>query len=396
MTSEVAPAPSLQLHLQSPITAKLTQSDASISPGIFTSISLPFKKRRSRSDVSESSSNTSLPFKKRRFLIIPIATSSDDEATDRTSSSLGPRSPIAVPSLNVDREQGKVVNEDASSSIACVTPVPKATPKQVQLTTKSKPDCKSNTSLPSLEGLDPVGTFSRLMQTQVRKTRSSATKSSENSDSIANIPETKQTLETPKKQDKTKSNGKRPRDTLYRGESADEIRCLAISTRGKRCCYAAVACNGNEYCHRHTSSFANKNLEANDNTKTETTTSSVTTTKISKQEPPKPIPLRSSPRSRSVVVPAQEAKATPAVIASKAPAKEQTTLPRPPRALSDISSDLWENQTVRISNGPHKSKIATVIRWGNGWVTVALSGKKHAKNPSKLFHNRRSHDLLLV
>ncbi len=388
MTSNVSPMPSMQpmhLHLRTPVTAKLSQSDTSVSPGIFAPISLPFKKRRSRSIGSESSSSTSLPFKKRRFLIIPIASSSDDE-TDRVGSNLVALSPIAVPSLNANQEQRKALEQDASSSIACVTPVPsKNKPKGVIPDAKLPSLEESKAKLPSLKELDLTP------QNQLRKTRSSATKSSETT-----LPESKQSLELSKKPHKTKSTtGKRrPRDTLYRGESPEEIRCLAISTRGKRCCYAAVACNGNEYCHRHTSSFAKKDLEANDD--------AITTTTISRQESTKSIPLRFSTRSRSVVVPAQEPPKTTPVAAVEASKTVQQSSPKLPRALSDLSSDLWENQRVRISNGPHKSKTATVLRWGNGWVTVELSSSKsskttHTKNHNKpVLHNRRSHDLVLV
>lgn len=379
---------SMQQHLRTPITTNLYRNETSLSPGVFTSISLPFKKRRSRSDVSDLSS-TSLPFKKRKFLIIPIGMPSDDEheADGSSSGSTSSRvalSPIAVPSSNRNQEHPKVMKGDASSAIACVTPVP----KQGRSLTAAETH-KSSTNLPSLGELDTVGSFARLLQNQPRQTRSSSvgvsrsssdassapspvtTKSSENriNDAMSTISETKQSKST--KQEK------RPRDTLYRGERAEEIRCLAISTRGKRCCYAAVACNGNEYCHRHTSIYANGATH-----KSETSNTATKPTKESNRS----IPVRSSPRGRSMA-PSQP-KATPPVAAAA---------PRSPRALSDISSDLWKNQTVRICNGVYESETATVLRWGNGWVTVELALKqKRAKNPSKILHNRRSYDLFLV
>mmetsp|Transcript_6110 Transcript_6110/g.12418 ORF Transcript_6110/g.12418 Transcript_6110/m.12418 type:complete len:261 (+) Transcript_6110:614-1396(+) len=52
---------------------------------------------------------------------------------------------------------------------------------------------------------------------------------------------------------------RRPRDKLCQegGKDKREVRCLAILTWGKRCCYAAVATNRNRYYYCH-SSFSKK------------------------------------------------------------------------------------------------------------------------------------------
>jgi hypothetical protein len=193
-----------------------------------------------------------------------------------------------------------------------------------------------------------------------------------------------------------------PRDRLYRGSSSptngdgggsveeeQEVRCLAISTRGKRCCYAAVVSNGNRYCHRHSSFF-------------EDSTANVAGAVAASDEkhchpfgkPPTEgeAPSFDSPEMGSDAV---------------ALAGEESN--RPPSALSDLSTDLWQNRRVLISKGPHESRIGIVVRWRNGWVTVALvlsPGEEEPKNargttPStittnEIYHNRRSYELFLV
>lgn len=214
-----------------------------------------------------------------------------------------------------------------------------------------------------------------------------------------------------KKQKSNPRQKRAPRDKLYRGptgnsageESSEvEVRCLAISTRGKRCCYTAVACNGNEYCHRHSSFFASANgkensVDAKDTAKSEENKNSNDTTYT--KETSKNF---SSPRrNRSLAASLQ--KAPLAALSDQ----------RAPKALSDLSTDLWQNRRVVISKGPHESKIGNVVRWRNGWVTVELlSGQRQDKQkastttkekndkPPKskipVFHNRRSYELILV
>ena len=201
---------------------------------------------------------------------------------------------------------------------------------------------------------------------------------------------------------KSKQQEKRaPRDKLYRGPTGNsaqdgsgvvEVRCLAISTRGKRCCYAAVTSNGNEYCHRHSS------FKGSDD-KNGTATDAIKTTKT-----------KSKTKTKTNVAPVEESLANlntttlsscsrnrrnrSSATSQKAVLTADASDPRSPNALSDLSTDLWQNRRVLVSKGPHQSKIGTVVRWRNGWVTVELTGNAKTKNP--VFHNRRSYELILV
>jgi hypothetical protein len=161
------------------------------------------------------------------------------------------------------------------------------------------------------------------------------------------------------------SRSRVPRDRLYRGslfQSGEaEVRCLAISTRGKRCCYTAVDSNGNHYCHRHSSFFHKDSNEASETT------------------------LRSSNRSSGAL--------------NRADHQQLLPQPQSPAALSNLSTDLWQNRKVLVTRGPHKSRIGTVDRWRNGWVTVKLSSGGHNSNINAtpvVYHNRRSYELFLV
>ena len=55
--------------------------------------------------------------------------------------------------------------------------------------------------------------------------------------------------------------------------------------------------------------------------------------------------------------------------------------------LSTISTDQWFQKTVRVAAGPLKGRIGLVEKWGNGWVSVHISGVG--------LHNRRSFELYL-
>ncbi len=237
--------------------------------------------------------------------------------------------------------------------------------------------------------------------------------------SISPVRNTKETIRSKKANDeaesvsskKPTSNPKQkfaPRDKLFRGptgnsageESSEvEVRCVAISTRGKRCCYAAVACNGDEYCHRHSSLFTTSDTKENaldsknqgNDDSNENSIQERSSTEIFDSE------NGSAPRrNRSLAT-------------SQKPPLTGLSDPRAPKALSDLSTDLWQNRRVMIAKGPHESRIGTVVRWRNGWVTVELSEQqenqknttskgKNDRGKSKYpaFHNRRSYELTLV
>ena len=195
-----------------------------------------------------------------------------------------------------------------------------------------------------------------------------------------------------------KSTKRAPRDKLYRGSTSNdggtmaEVRCLAISTRGRRCCYAAVALNGERYCHRHSSFFVGSNNPNPDPTPKKETEPKADSTSARKSPAFEASDSATTPPTRRNRSSSVSHKASVAA----------SDLSRPPSALSDLSTDLWQNRKVLVSKGPHKSKIATVVRWRNGWVTVELSiqeeEQKSTKNKSKIevFHNRRSYELFLV
>jgi len=179
-----------------------------------------------------------------------------------------------------------------------------------------------------------------------------------------------------------------PRDKLYRGPTGNsaqdgsgavEVRCLAISTRGKRCCYAAVTANGNEYCHRHSSFKGSNDKNAIKTTKTKNV-----------------MPLEESLANTTILSSRRRNRSS--ATSQKAKALTAASDPRSPNTLSDLSTDLWQNRRVLVLKGPHQSKIGTVVRWRNGWVTVELTANanENAKTKNPMFHNRRSYELILV
>ena len=208
-----------------------------------------------------------------------------------------------------------------------------------------------------------------------------------------------------------------PRDRLYRGSGSShpaEVRCLAISTRGKRCCYAAVDSNGNRYCHRHSSFFDGETATTPSNTKktTKTTKTKKKEDKTDNETTPNddgaaakrgaPTKTRPGRRGDAAAAAGEPAHGAPRASGKRSrqrsadpAAAERETGPRLPTALSDLSTDLWRDRRVRVSKGPHAGKTGTVSRWRNGWVTVELVEATTTATTTTC-HNRRSYELFLV
>jgi len=192
----------------------------------------------------------------------------------------------------------------------------------------------------------------------------------------------------------------KPKDRLYRGSSfADEVRCLAISTRGKRCCYAAVAANHNRYCYRHSSRFDPE--KSNDEEPRSRTLSSRLKEETADRNPGTASAVTSAPRRRS--------RAAAAALHLPSTGSERSTSTTTP--LNLLSTDQWFEKRVTIRKGPYTSKIGTVVKWRNGWVTVLLDPdtsfgendrndhcdkKTTTTGKPGIYHNRRSYELLLL
>ena len=279
--------------------------------------SLP--RRRAFSVVSSGSSSVSsskrslsrhsLPFKKRKFLLIAIetdddqkqekkhrenadllclshavgafspdnmttantgsctnATSTDDSTRSLCSSNAAVEDPqpkkewstttpglgIVLPVVSSSPQLSQQCPQQGSA-VACITPVP-ATPQKVVLAAPSQvsqPTENSDEKECNERNITNKPTSLKSSQEVVPTQR----RSGDNP-----VPSVPPTIES--------SRPKRaPRDRLYRGcgsSQTSEVRCLAISTRGKRCCYAAVDLNGNRYCHRHSSFYDTETNEDNE------------------------------------------------------------------------------------------------------------------------------------
>lgn len=152
-------------------------------------------------------------------------------------------------------------------------------------------------------------------------------------------------------------------DKRYTGLD-DEVRCVAVTTRGRACGYVAV--NSSRYCYLHADYETNP--------------------------PPR--------RSKEVVAAEVQSSDESSTIAaeldsdSKKPGKRRTTAKlkqmhaeSPFPLLSMISTDQWFGRTVKCAVGPLMGRLGIVEKWGNGWVSVNIKG--HG------YHNRRSFELYI-
>lgn len=132
---------------------------------------------------------------------------------------------------------------------------------------------------------------------------------------------------------------RRLQDKRYTGK---EPRCAATTTRGRACAYIAV--EGTVYCNLHAD-------------------------------------YETNPPPRRGGIP------TEVSVASTKEVKAATTTTSEEPLLSQLSTNLWKGQVVRIATGPLTDRIGKVEKWGNGWISVRVPGIG--------LHNRRSFELCL-
>ena len=217
-------------------------------------------------------------------------------------------------------------------------------------------------------------------------------------------------------------------DKRFTGNSKDEIQCLATTTRGRPCAYVAV--QNTKYCHLHAdydtnppprrggSSAGTQKIKLQSNTvKVEGQTTlvsgivdvqticTVATSARSNSHSSKVLGnISSNFSSKKVSYPLF--KFSTSTIPSKndlASGKEPSTIPPtidPPPPfplLNSIPSDKWSDKLVLISTGPLVNHVGRVLKWGNGWITVATTtGGKGTEGSGEILHNRRAIELYLV
>lgn len=183
-------------------------------------------------------------------------------------------------------------------------------------------------------------------------------------------------------------------DRRFTANDPPDIRCQATTTRGRPCAFVSVI--GRKYCHLHATYETNPpprrsgytegvvaatSLGSRSHDVGKGTYSRDVTAKISK-------PKKDNPMKRTDFI----------------SDGDDIQLP----LLSSTPSGQWSNKLVQVATGPFKGEHATVLKWGNGWVTVRLlnyrnvSGestpsRRRSKDKDKgVLHNRRAVELYLV
>ena len=179
--------------------------------------------------------------------------------------------------------------------------------------------------------------------------------------------------------------------------SEDEVRCLATTTRGRACSYIAV--HSSKYCYLHADYDTNppprrggSSQRVAENVMKETgnehdivrpeSISPIPTgaVKSVREESPQISPLPSSNEVVIVETPGG-AKAVNQLPWKHSPSDSSYPL------LSTVSTDQWLQKRVIISTGSLLNRAGRVEKWGNGWVSVRITGVG--------VHNRRSFELFL-
>ena len=241
-------------------------------------------------------------------------------------------------------------------------------------------------------------------------------------------------------------------DKRYNGLCADEVQCLATTTRGRPCAYVAVS--GTKYCHLHCdydtnppprrgggggngqkTKSSNAGLSTQNNRIVPTCTifpnnvqnlmtiakiasmqvsnNSITTPTLSSTSS---VDALSTSQSNSRMIDELKLqgemskgndKSKDSILPQTVTTTTSSIYP-PPKypLLNSIPSDKWSNKQVLIGTGPLIDHVGRVTKWGNGWVTVATttSGNNSVDNDTgvsagtstEILHNRRAIELFLL
>jgi len=237
-------------------------------------------------------------------------------------------------------------------------------------------------------------------------------------------------------------------DKRYTGQCVGEMQCLATTTRGRSCAYVAVA--GTKYCHLHADYDTNPPPRRGGSGGNNNRTKAIGPTKAGPSSSVESMAIQTSLQKKldyphlsqcnGVHAPnsLQDGMVESGKNKSIAPCAESsvnmlrgvtnigdelqikkngmfvTTInnskaheqPTPYPLLNSIPSDKWSQRLVLIANGPFANYSGRVVKWGNGWITVALSEKHNANGDVECFlnkddgkeflHNRRAIELYLL
>ncbi len=193
-----------------------------------------------------------------------------------------------------------------------------------------------------------------------------------------------------------------PQDRRYTDSSID-TRCLATTTRGRKCAYIAVG--NTRYCNMHAAYDTNP-PKLNSKTRTceqergrawlgekamadhEDITRCFTNVLASSPSllSEDSMDIARVTTSSDGETPCKSSKKAFSSLCASSEANEMHTESSYP-LLSMIPTDLWFQKTVRVAVGPLQGSFGRVLKWGNGWVSVNIPGIG--------MHNRRSFELYL-
>ena len=190
-------------------------------------------------------------------------------------------------------------------------------------------------------------------------------------------------------------------DRRFTTSDPPDARCQATTTRGRPCAFVSVI--GRKYCHLHATYGTDPPPRRSGYTDGAVAAAS------------------SRNRSHGVGKGSHSSSNSSSNSSSRAetlkksksrkdnPASHTSAISGGPGPLlSSTPSNQWSNKLVQIATGPFKGENGTVLKWGNGWVTLRLlkSGKVSGEaTPSRrsskdkdqgVLHNRRAVELYLL
>ena len=199
---------------------------------------------------------------------------------------------------------------------------------------------------------------------------------------------------------KTTRKSRHSHDRQFTG-APGQVRCQAITTRGRPCKYVAAESTSSgssdnvhpKYCRMHANHETNPSQPRRvqkHHRPTEAITQSGPTGRI---EPTRPKHDSFKSRHKKRKTKGKKAQKSPKLCSSAAASKSDS-----PVGLNSLPTAKWQDQKVTIATGPYLNHSGRVVKWNNGWVTVRVDSKlSQASDDASddMYHNRRSFELLL-
>jgi len=183
-------------------------------------------------------------------------------------------------------------------------------------------------------------------------------------------------------------------DRRFTANDPPDIRCQATTTRGRPCAFVSVV--DTKYCHLHATYETNPPPRRSGYTEM-----SVAATSPGSRSHD----VGNGTYSRDLTAKISKSrKANPTKRTDFISGDDDIQLP----LLNSTPSGQWLNKLVQVATGPFKGEHATVLTWGNGWVTVRLlndrevsgestpSRRKSKDKDKGVLHNRRAVELYLL